>query len=259
MLRIIIMGIIKRLLLELKYIRQTKWTYKEVGAHWDSIAVYDKINEGAYSYFQRFTKAFRLCTLPDKSYILDICSRTGKGTEYFFENNKIKSAVCADVAKNMQEICRRRLAGVGVDFITVLFESLPLPFKDSEFGGILCFETIEHMPDPAQFLKELSRILKKNGELILTTPNRLWQPIHWIAAVFGWHHSEGPCSFLNRNFIVRTARSVGLSVSREESSVLLPFNSKWSIKLNIILEKILPKSLLGLIALRRIFIFLKAI
>lgn len=253
------MGIIKRLLLEIKYIRRSSWTYKEVGAYWDSVADYDEINQKAYPYFQRFVRSLELCTLPDRSYILDICSRTGKGTQYFFENNKISSAVCADVAENMQEICKRRLAGKGITFTTVLFDSLPLSFKDNEFEGILCFETVEHMPDHWQFFSELSRVLKRGGELILTTPNKLWQPIHWIAAVFGLHHSEGYSSFLSRDSIIQAATAAGFVVFREESSVLLPFSNKWSVKLNTILEKIFPKSLLRLAALRQIFIFHKSI
>jgi len=251
------MGFLARLKLEVKYIRRNEWSYHDVGAHWDSVIDYDEINKKSYSYFQRFVKAFEICTLPDKSYILDICSRTGNGTQYFFKKNKIRSAVCADVTRNMQEICRDRLTQAGVDFTTVLFDSLPLPFENDTFEGILCFETIEHMPEPASFLYELARVLKKEGELILTTPNRLWEPIHWIAAVLGLHHSEGFCSFLARRFILREAMQSGLVVVREESSVLLPFNHRWSIRLNTLLEKILPRLLLRCLALRRIFIFKK--
>lgn len=45
------------------------------------------------------------------------------------------------------------------------------PFPDESFDGITFLETIEHVENPAQFLKEFHRILKTNGHLIISTPN----------------------------------------------------------------------------------------
>jgi SAM-dependent methyltransferase len=50
-----------------------------------------------------------------------------------------------------------------------LQETFPI---DNEIADIvICSETIEHLPNQYFFFKEVSRILKKNGKLILTTPN----------------------------------------------------------------------------------------
>lgn len=46
-----------------------------------------------------------------------------------------------------------------------------IPFRNSFFDGVVSIEVIEHLENPAIFIKELSRILRKNGELIITTPN----------------------------------------------------------------------------------------
>lgn len=45
------------------------------------------------------------------------------------------------------------------------------PYQKSEFDILLGIEIIEHLFNPDHFLKEASRVLKKNGILILTTPN----------------------------------------------------------------------------------------
>jgi len=45
------------------------------------------------------------------------------------------------------------------------------PFPENSFDCILFLETIEHVENPAQYLKEFHRILKPNGRLILSTPN----------------------------------------------------------------------------------------
>ena len=51
-------------------------------------------------------------------------------------------------------------------------EDLKFPFKDGEFDVILFCEIIEHLfVDPFAVLKEVKRVLKPGGALILTTPN----------------------------------------------------------------------------------------
>jgi len=47
----------------------------------------------------------------------------------------------------------------------------PLPFSDEEFDAIICCEGIEHIFSPFELFTEFSRILKKGGILIITTPN----------------------------------------------------------------------------------------
>lgn len=51
-----------------------------------------------------------------------------------------------------------------------------LPFKDGEFGYVLCTEALEHLHSPHVAIAEMHRILQKNGLLILTT--RFLFPIH---------------------------------------------------------------------------------
>lgn len=47
-----------------------------------------------------------------------------------------------------------------------------LPFTDRYFDIVLCGEIIEHLlQDPIFMLKEIRRVLKKNGVVILSTPN----------------------------------------------------------------------------------------
>ena len=48
----------------------------------------------------------------------------------------------------------------------------PLPFEDETFDTIAILEVIEHVSDERATLTELSRILKKGGRLLLTTPHK---------------------------------------------------------------------------------------
>src|SRR5262249_36008587 len=46
-----------------------------------------------------------------------------------------------------------------------------LGHPDASFDTVISCETIEHVPQPRQALKELARVLKPAGRLLLTTPN----------------------------------------------------------------------------------------
>lgn len=47
----------------------------------------------------------------------------------------------------------------------------PLPFKDGSFDYITCVAGIEHLENPHHLIKEFSRLIKKEGYLVITTPN----------------------------------------------------------------------------------------
>ena len=57
----------------------------------------------------------------------------------------------------------------GVDVVHDL-ESLPLPFADEEFDEILCQDVLEHI-EYIPVLKELHRILKKGGTIVIRVPH----------------------------------------------------------------------------------------
>jgi 2-polyprenyl-3-methyl-5-hydroxy-6-metoxy-1,4-benzoquinol methylase len=49
----------------------------------------------------------------------------------------------------------------------------PLPYPSEYFDFVVCVEAIEHLHDPWLTIMELKRILKRNGKLVITTPNIL--------------------------------------------------------------------------------------
>lgn len=59
-----------------------------------------------------------------------------------------------------------------------------LPYPDNTFDMIVSSEVMEHLSDDAKALKELKRVLKKNGSVLITVPNLhfpfLWDPLNWL-------------------------------------------------------------------------------
>jgi len=65
-----------------------------------------------------------------------------------------------------------RLKNNGVHVRYCDIEKEPFPFEDRSFDIVLFLDVIEHLhSSPKRALKEINRVLKPNGALILTTPN----------------------------------------------------------------------------------------
>ena len=54
-----------------------------------------------------------------------------------------------------------------------------LPFKDKFFDLIVCSEVLEHIPLYNEAIKEISRVIKKGGTILITTPNRINPDMVW--------------------------------------------------------------------------------
>jgi SAM-dependent methyltransferase len=71
-----------------------------------------------------------------------------------------------------------------------------IPEKNGHFDAILCTEVLEHVPYPNETLRELARLLKASGQLILTVPSnslRHFDPYYFYSGFSDrWltHHLE---------------------------------------------------------------------
>ena len=61
-----------------------------------------------------------------------------------------------------------------------------MPIDDEVFDFVVCTEVLEHMPHREMGIKEMHRVMKKGGKLLLTFPNeKLRQPLYPLAKLFG--------------------------------------------------------------------------
>lgn len=98
--------------------------------------------------------------------ILDIGSGEGGTSSVLSENNFVVSV----------DLSFLRLQRQRVNFQiknSVNSNALLLPFSDSSFDIIILQDVIEHLSDIENFLNELKRVLKPNGTIYLSTPNKL--------------------------------------------------------------------------------------
>ena len=133
--------------------------------------------------------------------------------------------VGVDIAESILHTARRATsqAGVAPDLVRANLERLPL--GDSEFDLVVSIQTIEHLLDPAAGLRELARVLKPGGTLLLSTDNRrnlitrtLNGPRWLVASLLGKRHARLKLRFPHRSFscgeLDRLMTDAGLVIER---------------------------------------------
>ena len=59
---------------------------------------------------------------------------------------------------------------MNLSFVTA--DATAIPIEDASIDIVVSFETVEHIEDQAGFWRELKRVLKPEGILVISSPNR---------------------------------------------------------------------------------------
>jgi SAM-dependent methyltransferase len=89
----------------------------------------------------------------------------------------------------------------------VFYDGRALPFPDGSFDAVICNQVLEHVFEPDAFVREIARVLRGGGRLLLTVPF-VWDE-HEQPRDFGRYSSFGLSALLARN---------GLRVLRQEKT-----------------------------------------
>ena len=93
-------------------------------------------------------------------------------------------------------------------------------FPASSFDAVTLMEVIEHLPDPSALLREVGRILKPNGVLVVGTGNGASWTVRLVGARWGYFQVAehgGHISFFNPLSLTLLARRCGFDVERSET------------------------------------------
>ena len=100
--------------------------------------------------------------------VLDIACGEGYGSSLMAST--AASVIGADAAADTIAAATKKYKQPNLRFTEA--NILSLPFEAATFDAVICFETLEHVAEHKSALAELKRVLKPEGFLIISTPNR---------------------------------------------------------------------------------------
>jgi len=119
--------------------------------------------EVRHEHLHRYLFALQFCRHKD---VLDVASGEGYGAALI--STVARSVTGIDISAEAIEHAQKNYAGVR--YIAGRAESLPLP--DHSIDVVLSFETIEHLLDHSSFFQEIKRVLRPDGLLVMSSPDR---------------------------------------------------------------------------------------
>ena len=72
------------------------------------------------------------------------------------------------------DIDKKNLGSKNLAKNKILLNAEKIPFKDNEFDQVVILDVLEHIKSHEKALNEISRVLKKDGRLIISVPNNTW-------------------------------------------------------------------------------------
>ncbi len=144
---------------------------KERKTIWDLYArVYDNIFLRLLPWWRMVEITLKKLDLEEGSRILDAGCGTGNFLLAFLRNQKNMQAVGVDFSPAMLNRCKNKLKEADNVFLLPADLNCPLPFSDEDFDGVICINVLYAVKKPQSFLKEINRVLKREGKLLLVTP-----------------------------------------------------------------------------------------
>jgi len=136
----------------------SKKYFDEVAHQWE------KMRESFFSEAVR-NKAFSIAAVQEGKIAADIGAGTGFVTEGLIQ--KGLQVIAVDQSEAMMEEMRKKFAGVeGIDYRLGEAEKLPIPEETVDYAFANMY--LHHVEFPLKAIKEMVRILKPGGKLVIT-------------------------------------------------------------------------------------------
>ena len=101
-----------------------------------------------------------------------------------------------------------------------------LDFPDEFFDAVICVDVLEHVDHPAQVLRELRRVLKPGGQLVVTVPHKnypfFYDPVNFVMervrdrhlpiGIWGFGHTK----LFGRDQLIGLIKDAGFAVLHDE-------------------------------------------
>lgn len=148
--------------------------------------------------------------MPEGAKVLDVGCGTGDNLRYILRDKAVFFGLeYAERTARIAATILEERAKIRVGSAT------EIPFDNDEFDLVLCIEVLEHMEKDNEACREIARVLKHGGTLILSLPYR-----HWFPYYFG---AMGHLRHYTRSDVEEMLHRAGLRITH-----YLPNYPRWS-------------------------------
>jgi GT2 family glycosyltransferase/glycosyltransferase involved in cell wall biosynthesis/SAM-dependent methyltransferase len=118
-----------------------------------------------HAHHHRYLFAAQFC---EGKSVLDVACGEGYGTNLI--GKFATSVIGVDIDEPTISFARRNHGAEHIQFICAPAQQIPV--NDKYFDVIISFETLEHFAEHGEFITEIARLLKEDGSLIISSPNK---------------------------------------------------------------------------------------
>src|SRR3989344_88465 len=126
----------------------------------------DAAHEGKPVWGEHYSRYIFSKQLVTNKVVADGSCGSGYGTNYLSKFGKAKFVYGIDVSSEAIKYAKKHYPSKDISFIEANLEKMPL--EDKSIDVFVSFETIEHIKNYEKFVKEIKRVLKNDGILVLS-------------------------------------------------------------------------------------------
>ena len=158
--------------------------HRNVPPDWYQRGIKENFFQKVWHYF-RFKNLGKLIE-PSRGKILDIGCADGTATKFILEQSKADLIIGVDVLQSSVDYAKKRFKSSKLKFL--MADAEKLPFEKNQFEAVFCLDSIEHFFEPEKVIREMRRVLKKDGYLVILVHTKsLLFRIIW----FFWENTKG--------------------------------------------------------------------
>uniref|UniRef100_A0A061R1H8 Methyltransferase type 11 n=1 Tax=Tetraselmis sp. GSL018 TaxID=582737 RepID=A0A061R1H8_9CHLO len=149
-------------------------TVKDIQAAYDRYASeYDELDDGMAADFLRLPELRRSLLRRASGNVLEVGVGTGINLP-LYDKRKVSSVTGVDLSVGMLHEAEQRVRRIGSDGLVTLQQAdvESLPFADSSFDAVVDTFSLCVYPDPLQALREMARVLRPGGSVLLLAHTR---------------------------------------------------------------------------------------
>ena len=161
--------------------------------------------------FERTSKQFMRALVPDRPVlrILDVGCGTGLNASFLSKAGHSVTGI------DLSHVAIEKYRAKGFEGIVCDVEAGQTPFADNSFDLVYVSEIIEHCADTSTLLRELQRLTKPGGRMLLSTPNSAFWPYR-ILGLLGQTPSEyqhpGHVRFFSKRSLAAAITEAGFNI-----------------------------------------------